>query len=195
MCSEWSAVTLPLHGGAYVVTSSIPDLVAVSSALRRQHPRLSHQFLPGTRSIFSMSSTVQATSSTSNVQIIINAALANYVKITGTDLSKTPFAVALEQSNSPEVILQLLQEREKAFNEYRDGNRRLMKCVSLAVKVIQPFSGIIREAVSQVSRPSHPVTLLTVASSDPLPTNECPVCRHRCSPCCMSLESDFQRVP
>ncbi len=139
-----------------------------------------------------MSSTAQATSSTSNVQIIIDAALADYTKITGTDLSKTPFAVALEQSNSPEVILQLLQGREKAFEEYRDGNRRLMKCINLVVKVIQPFSRVIREALSQVSRTCHPVTLLTVASSDPLPTNECSVRRHRCSSCCRSLESNFQ---
>ncbi len=141
-----------------------------------------------------MTSTGQPTSSTSNIQFIIDAALADYTKITGIDLSKTPFAIALEQSHSPEVILRLLQEREKAFNEYRDGNRRLMKCVSFAVKVIQPFSVIIREAVSQVSHTCHPVTrtLLTVASSDPLLTNECSVCRHRCSPCCMSLESYFQ---
>ena len=70
-----------------------------------------------------------------------------------------------------------------------------MKCVSFAVKLIQPFSGIKREALSQVRHTCHPMTLLTVALSDPLPTNECSVCRHRCSPCCMSLEYDFQRVP
>ncbi len=142
-----------------------------------------------------MSSTAQPTSSTSNVHFIVDAALADYTKITGTDLSKTPFAVALEQSNSPEVILQLLQDQEKAFNEYRDGNSRLIKSVGFTVKLIQPLTGIIREALSQVSRTWLSMTLLTVSSSDPLPTNECSVCRHRCSPCCMSLESDFNRVP
>ncbi len=144
-------------------------------------------------SILSMTSTGQATSSTSNVQIIIDAALADYAKITGTDLSKAPFAVALEQSNSPEEVLQLLQEREKDFKEYRNGNRRLIESVSLVVKLIQPLSTIIRKEVSKVSRTCHPMTLLTVASSDPLPTNERSVCRHRCSPCCMSLESDFNQ--
>jgi hypothetical protein len=66
-----------------------------------------------------MSSTGQAISSTSstfNVQLIANA-LADYSKITGVDLSKNPFAAAIEQSNSPETILELLQEREKAFKE------------------------------------------------------------------------------
>ncbi len=112
-----------------------------------------------------MSSTEQPTSSTSsnsNIQLITDA-LANYAKITGIDLSKNPFAAALQQSNSPEAILQLLQEREKAFKEYRDGNRRLINCLSPAVNVIQAFSGILGEAVSLVSYKYYynRVTLLT----------------------------------
>jgi hypothetical protein len=99
-----------------------------------------------------MSSTAsgQATSSTSNIQLIIDA-LSDYSKMTGIDLSKNAFAVALEQSNSPETILQLLQGREKAFKEYRDGNRGLINGISPAVKVLQAFSGILGEAVSLVS--------------------------------------------
>jgi hypothetical protein len=109
-----------------------------------------------------MSSTAQATSSTSqpassisNIQLITDA-LADYAKITGIDLSNNPFATALEQSNSPEAVLQLIQEREKAFKEYRDGNRRLIRCLSPAVKVIHAFSGILGEAVS------HKVDLITL---------------------------------
>jgi hypothetical protein len=105
-----------------------------------------------------MSSTGQTTFSTSNIQLIIDAALADYTKITGTDLSKTPFAAAIERSNSPEAILQLLQEREKAFKEYREGNRRLINCLSPAVSVIQAFSGILGEAASLVSHTCHSVT-------------------------------------
>jgi hypothetical protein len=86
---------------------------------------------------------------------LIIDALADYAKITGIDLSKNPFAAALEQSNSPEAILQLLQGREKAFKEYRDGNRRLISCLSPAVKVLQAFSGILGEAVSLVSHTYH----------------------------------------
>jgi hypothetical protein len=97
-----------------------------------------------------MSSTGQATSSTSstsNTQLITNA-LANYAKITGVDLSKNPLDAAIEQSNSLETILELLQEREKEFKEYRDNDRRLINCLTPAVKVIQAFSGILGEAVS-----------------------------------------------
>ena len=92
----------------------------------------------------------EATSSTSNVQLIIDA-LADYAKITGIDLSKNSFADALKQSNSPEAILQLLQGREKAFKEYRDGNRRLISCLIPAVNVIHAFSGILGNAISLVS--------------------------------------------
>ena len=88
--------------------------------------------------------------STSNVQLIVDA-LADYAKITGIDLSKTPFASTLEQSNSPEAILELLEGREKAFKEYRDNNRRLINCLSPAVKVLQAFSGILGDAASLVS--------------------------------------------
>ena len=98
------------------------------------------------------------TSSPSAIRSIIDAALADYTKLTGTDLSKTPFAIALEQSNSPEAVLQLLHEREKAFNEYRDEDRKLIKCLSPAVNVLQAFSNIIGEAVSQVSHTCHPAT-------------------------------------
>jgi hypothetical protein len=107
-----------------------------------------------------MSSTGQATS-TSNFQLIIDAAFADYAKITGIDLSNNPFAAALEQSNSPEAILRLLQGREETFKEYRDGNRRLISCLSPAVKVLQAFSGILGEAISLVSHTSHLVSLLT----------------------------------
>jgi hypothetical protein len=122
-----------------------------------------------------MSSTAQATSSTSqpassisNIRLITDA-LDDYTKITGVDLSKNPFATTLRQSNSPEAILQLIQEREKAFKEYRDGNRRLIRCLSPAVNVIQAFSGILGEAVSLVSHKVDIITLLNRLRQVPFP--------------------------
>ena len=106
-----------------------------------------------------MSSTTQATSSTCSFQLIVDAALADYTKITGTDLSKTPFVAALQQSNSPEAVIQLLHEREKTFKEYREGNRKLIDCLTPAVKVFEALSVTLGEVVNQVSRACHPVTL------------------------------------
>ncbi len=143
-----------------------------------------------------MSSSGQETSSSSDVQSIIDAALADYTKITGTDLSKIPFAAALEQSNSLETILQLLYEREKCFKEYRNGNRRLINCLTPAVSVLQAFSGILGRN-SQVSHTCHPVTptRLTVTSSDPLSTSKRVVCCYRHSPCCTFLQHLFKQSP
>ena len=110
-----------------------------------------------------MSSTGQGTSSTQadNVQLIIDA-LADYTKETGIDLSKNPFAAKLEQTNSPEAILQLLQEREKAFKQYHNDNRSLINCLNPAVKILYRFSGILGQAVGQVSRRTgQPVNHLT----------------------------------
>jgi hypothetical protein len=110
-----------------------------------------------------MSSTGQATTSTtstSNIQLITDA-LVDYAKITGIDLSENPFAAAIERANSPEAILELLQEREKAFKDYREGNRRLISCLSPAVNAIQAFSGILGTALSLVSHTCRLVTLLT----------------------------------
>ena len=113
-------------------------------------------------------STSQPVSSGSNIQLITNA-LAHYAKMTGIDLSNNPFAIALEQSNSPEAILQLIQEREKAFKEYRDGNCRLITSLSPAVRVIQAFSGILGGAVSLVSHKVDFITLLSGPCQVPIP--------------------------
>ena len=114
-----------------------------------------------------MSSTVKATPSTSstsnqasNIQLITDA-LVDYAKITGIDLSKNPFVTEIERANSPGAILELLQEREKTFKDYREGNQRLISCLSPAVNVIQAFSGILGEAVGLVSHKCRLVTLLT----------------------------------
>jgi len=92
---------------------------------------------------------------------LITDALADYAKTTGIDLSKNPFAAAVKRTNSAGAILELLQQREEAFKDYREGNRRLTSCLSPAVNVIQAFSGVLGGAVSLVGRTCHLVTLLT----------------------------------
>jgi hypothetical protein len=99
-----------------------------------------------------MSSTGDSTVTTSNFnfQLIIDA-LANYANQTGIDLSQNPFVEKLRQSNTPDAVLGLLQEREKSFKEYRDGNRRLINCLTPAVRGLHAFSGALAEAVSLLS--------------------------------------------
>ena len=113
-------------------------------------------------------STGQATTSPSTLQSIIDA-LVDYTKVTGIDLSDNPVGATIEQSNSPESILELLQERAKAFREYRDGNRRLINCLRPAVKVIHSFSGILGEAASLVSCACHSSYPFNVTCQVPFP--------------------------
>jgi len=61
-----------------------------------------------------MSSTGQATLSTDNVNLIINA-LADYARETGIDLSRNPFAAS---SNSQDLLT-------VSFNYSRSGRRHL----------------------------------------------------------------------
>jgi hypothetical protein len=99
-----------------------------------------------------MSSTGHTTTSHSNFQLIINA-LGDYANQTGIDLSQNPFAEKVQHLNTPDAILELLQEREKAFKEYRDGNRRLLSCLSPAVRVLHVFSNVLGGTVSRCRVP------------------------------------------
>jgi len=126
---------------------------------------------------------------------LIIDALEDYAKETGIDLSKNPFAAKLEQSRSPEDILQLLQEREDAFKEYRDGNRKLISCLSPAVNVLHGFSGILREVVvGQVSRTYH-LGSFDSTLPDPLPTGKYFVYWNRHPPRRTSLQYSLHVVP
>ena len=90
----------------------------------------------------------------SNFELIINA-LADYANLTGVDLSNNPFAEDIQRYNTPDAILDLLQEREKAFKEYRDGNRSLIESISPAVRVLHAFSGFLGEGINLVSHIFH----------------------------------------
>jgi hypothetical protein len=108
----------------------------------------------------------------SNYQLIINA-LTSYADRTGIDLSKNPFAEKIQLSNSPDAILELLHDREKAFKEYREGNRKLINRLTPAVEVLHAFSGVLGEAVSLVSiSASVPLHSLHTTSPGPFSTRK-----------------------
>ena len=94
-----------------------------------------------------MSSTGQSTSSASNFKLFIEA-LADYARITGTDLATNPFADKLEQANSPGDILRLLLERKEAFKKFRNRYSRLLNCITPCVEALHTISGTLGEALS-----------------------------------------------
>src|SRR5712671_6639847 len=102
--------------------------------------------------LYTAQTTMLPSNGSSNFQLIIDA-LADYAKTSGIDLSENPFADKLQRARAPDDILQLLQEREKAFKEYRSRNRTLINCLRPAVNVLHAFSSTLGEAVNLVSHP------------------------------------------
>jgi hypothetical protein len=95
-----------------------------------------------------MSST---TTSSSNFQSIFDAALSDYAKQTGIDLASHPSANTLQNCNSADAILDILQSKANQFQAYRDGNRKLINCLKPVVQVLHAVSGILGEAATLVS--------------------------------------------
>src|SRR5258707_12404404 len=93
-------------------------------------------------------------------------------------LGQTSLKLHLLPLSNNRILLQLLQDRAEAFKEYHEGNRKLIDSLSLAVKVIHAFSGIIGYAVNHVSRTCqcYLVILVTVTSSDPISTSKSFAC-------------------
>ncbi|KAH9988255.1 hypothetical protein BJV74DRAFT_466417 [Russula compacta] len=95
-----------------------------------------------------------------NFRSIFNDALDSYAKQTGIDLTSHPSADRLRSCNTSEAVLQSLQERESAFNDYRNKNQKLINCLRPIVQVVHAFSGILADVASLV--PFQPTnTILT----------------------------------
>ncbi|KAH9972511.1 hypothetical protein BJV74DRAFT_209112 [Russula compacta] len=84
-----------------------------------------------------------ATNSSTNFQSILDVALESYAEQTGVDLTNHPFAHKLKSCATSEQALKLLQDRETAFKDYRNKNRKLINCLRPVVQVIHAFSGVL----------------------------------------------------
>ena len=124
-----------------------------------------------------MSSTAN---SSSNFQSILDAALSDYTEQTGIDLATHPSAQTLQNCNSADAILDLLGNKAKQFQAYRDGNRKLINSLKPVVQVLHTVSGILGEAAAMVSLVNQ-LTLshriLTVPSPGAIPTDKSDPCR------------------
>ena len=89
--------------------------------------------------------------SSANFQYIFDAALSDYAKQTKIDLATHPSAQSLQNCNSADAVFDLLQDRAKQFQDYRDGNRKLIDCLKPVVQVLHSVSGILGEVAAVVS--------------------------------------------
>ena len=111
-----------------------------------------------------MSSTAN---SSPTFQSILDSALSEYAKQTGIDLATHPSAQILQNCNSADAILDLLGDKAKQFQAYRDGNRNLINCLKPVVQVLHAVTGILGEAAAMVGLPNQPILsdrILTVLS-------------------------------
>ena len=111
--------------------------------------------------------------SSSSFQPIFDAALSDYAKKTGIDLATHPFAQTLQNCQSADAILDLLQDRAREFSTYRDGNRKLIDCLKPVVQTLHTFSGLLAGAAAlvspRVSNTFNPIFL--IPSVNPLPSS------------------------
>lgn len=87
----------------------------------------------------------------SNLRSVLDQSFDEYTKQTGVDLAKCDFAKKLETCDSLDEIVWLLNDKAKQFKEYRDGNRKLINCISPIAQTVHVFAGFLGEALSVVS--------------------------------------------
>ena len=111
------------------------------------HPALYHHYLSSISCLLftdlssflshtSFISGMSQSSSSSNFQILFDAALRDYKDKTENSLTDHPIAKQLETCESVNSITAVLQEQARRFREFRESNGRLMKALTSSVDVL-----------------------------------------------------------
>ena len=87
-----------------------------------------------------MLSTPNTTTSSSNFTALFGVALAEYTKVTGKDLRDHPLADMINGCDSPDAILAIFQEQSRVFDEFRNGDPKLIKWLSPLVNEMHAIS-------------------------------------------------------
>ena len=87
----------------------------------------------------------------SNYPPIFNAALETYNRKTKKDLAKHPLLPKLQSCESPDAILNVLQEQVPASSQSQNSDKGLTKWVAPTVNVLHSFSATLGEVAGLVS--------------------------------------------
>jgi hypothetical protein len=90
-------------------------------------------------------------SSSSGFQPLFNAALSTYQAKTKTDLLAHTLAAQLRNCNSPTAILAVLQDLVQKFDQRRNSNEKLTKCLNTTVNVLYALCPSLGAGVSLVN--------------------------------------------
>jgi hypothetical protein len=95
--------------------------------------------------------------STDKFSAIFNAALNEYLRVTGKRLDTHPFAAQLDTGPSPEAVSNVLQTQAQAFSKFSKGDENLMTWLSPTVNILSAFSETLKEGIGLVSDLIHSV--------------------------------------
>jgi len=87
-----------------------------------------------------MSSTSNTSSLSSTFETLFEIALAKYTKRTGQDLRNHPLAAAIDRCKSPDDILAIFQAQSRVFDEFRNGDPKLIKWLRPVVNGLHAIS-------------------------------------------------------
>jgi hypothetical protein len=107
----------------------------------------------------------------SNFEALFDAALAKYAKQTGTDLRNHPLAYMIDSCNSPDSVLAIFEEQAKAFDEFRNGDSKLVKWLRPVVNGLHAISSsaALTAGVDLVSSPEFYISKFIIGVIKRLP--------------------------
>ncbi|KAH9061945.1 hypothetical protein EDB87DRAFT_1821506, partial [Lactarius vividus] len=118
----------------------------------------------------SPSTSGQTPTPSSDLKAILDSALSEYKRETGKQLLDHPLAAELQRCDSVDAVLAIFQGQAEAFQQFRDGDQRLMKWISPVVDVLFTFSGTLSEIAGVAFPPAGPVftgiSVLLAAAKD-----------------------------
>jgi hypothetical protein len=98
-----------------------------------------------------MSTHLNASSSSSNYQSVLNAALDAYEKRTKSKLLTHPLAARFQSCDSPTAVLSILQDLIQQFDRRRRSDERLTDWLNPTVNVLYAFSSTLGQGLGFVS--------------------------------------------
>ena len=108
-------------------------------------------------STMSSSTSVQIPSTPpSDLNSILDAALSEYKKTTGGGLLDHPLAKEVKKCDSIGAISAILLGQARQFQQFKDGDQRLMKWIDPMVETLSTFSETLG-GVASIVRPGNPV--------------------------------------
>jgi hypothetical protein len=103
-----------------------------------------HNIANGPLAISTMSSSPQIdTIQSSNLKQILDAALSDYKKNTGNELLDQPLTIEVQCCDTADAALTILQDQVKNFQQFKDGDHRLMEQIGPLTQVLFAFSGTL----------------------------------------------------